>query len=382
MSDETLNKYLHQQVFKFIEIPACACDKKGNILYMNPVAEKLTETRLKRNETLNCNKILNGLEDCKEFCPHASQVSEVVNTSEEKERRFKFSVFPQEEYNNSGVIMIIKSTDEDENKEDSLLESRGSMLENKLELQAKQIESSILSLLGEMAKGVAHELNQPLQIISLSAELCMSQIYSILDLAKNPNRPDFYMSQDVYRFCDKSLRHLSRISEQVERSSQITWHLRKFSRETGHEKHQVDLNSIIQSTLSIMRATLISECVQVHEEYSPNPLYINAEEAELEWAFRNIVLNAKESLEDKGGVISIRSYVQEEDVILDIEDTGRGIPKEIQEHIFEPFFTTKKVGEGMGLGLSVSYGIIKDHHGSIGLDTRDHTLFRVCLPHI
>ncbi|MBF0286984.1 MAG: response regulator [SAR324 cluster bacterium] len=232
--------------------------------------------------------------------------------------------------------------------------------------QAQLIQSSKLASLGEMATGIAHELNQPLFTIRMSANNLIKADEK--DIVTDPLPP------------------LKKIIRQVDRASQIINHLRTFGRDsTLTPKKEADLNGIIEDALSMINEQFIKRDIIIISELSIEPLIIHCQPVQIEQVLINLLTNAKDALATQAiKKIRLRSFFQDQWIIAEVLDTGTGIPSEIKEKIFDPFFTTKDVGVGTGLGLSISYGIIRDHQGKLEVESEpgESTCFRLYFPKI
>jgi len=213
--------------------------------------------------------------------------------------------------------------------------------------QEQLINAEKLASLGRMAAGVAHELNSPLTGIVTFGHLMLKRL-------PPENTQDI---EDVMI-----------IIEQAERCSKIVRGLLGFSRRTVAEKTKVDINKLVENTLLMVKNQAKFHNI-VFELTLDNSLpQIMSDSNQLQQVFLNLLINAADAMEERGKIyISSRSVERDGKKFIEIEftDTGPGIPEEIQGKIFEPFFTTKPVGTGTGLGLSVSYGIIKKHGGYV-----------------
>ncbi|MEX0766605.1 MAG: ATP-binding protein [bacterium] len=233
------------------------------------------------------------------------------------------------------------------------------------EKQEQLVQAGKLATLGELTTGVAHELNNPLNNIGLF-------LGNSIDLIETGQI-------DTTRI----LRDLRGASQQVRKASEIISHLRTFGRAApvGHE--QMAINQVIRRALSLMQEQFRIRQITVELDLeSAEPLVIGSP-IQLEQVFINLLANARDALADAPRrLIKISSAVSDDIVIITFNDTGPGIPKGLEQRIFDPFFTTKEVGKGTGLGLSITYGILKDHRGTISLDTsvKDGATFRIELP--
>lgn len=211
-----------------------------------------------------------------------------------------------------------------------------------------------LNVIGTLAAGVAHEIGTPLNVISGSAELIVH--------AKTPAERD-----------EMALA----IREQTERISAIIRHLLEFGRRAGTKTTAVDLTEIARSATTLVAPIARKKSITLVVEPPPEPVMVNGNVAELEQVLCNLILNGVQAMPGRG-TITLRTGTSG---TISVEDEGPGIPAEVLPHIFEPFFTTKDVGEGTGLGLSVSYGIVSDHGGTIEAEsTRRGARFIVHLP--
>lgn len=222
------------------------------------------------------------------------------------------------------------------------------------EMMNKQvIESGKLASLGELATGVAHEINNPVAIMVEEA----GWIEDILTEAEFKDNPHM---QELHRA-------LGQINTQGKRCKDITTKLLSFARGSGSAIRELQINEIIEEviTLSSQRAKYAN--IEIHSALQPDLPEIRASETEMHQVFLNLANNAIQAMEKTGGTIQFRSYSEDQDdnIVIEVADTGPGIPEAILGRIFDPFFTTKPVGRGTGLGLSICYGIIRKMNGDI-----------------
>ncbi len=236
------------------------------------------------------------------------------------------------------------------------------VMEQKLQethLQLVQLEK--LRSLGEMAAGVAHEINNPLGGILIYASLLLEGL-----------APDDAQRED-----------LGRIVQEATRCQEIVKSLLEFARQSGPKKELIDVNRAITDGLHFLENQATFHNIEIIKELAPTlpPLLGNA--GQLKQVFLNIMINAADAMHARGA-LTIKTFLSGNGnkVVIEFTDTGGGIPQDILPRIFDPFFTTKKVGEGTGLGLSMSYGIVKEHKGDIEVYTvpGSGTTFRVLLP--
>jgi signal transduction histidine kinase len=217
-----------------------------------------------------------------------------------------------------------------------------------LESQLSQAEK--LSSIGLLAAGVAHEVNTPLAVISSYAQMLAKQVHGD----------------------DRQSALLEKITKQTFRASEIVNSLLNFSRTSGTEFTDVDLNRVIKDTLTLLEHQFKTARISVQQELYPELPVIHGNTGKLQQVFLNLFLNAKDAMPG-GGTLTI-STVNGHHVQVKVTDTGTGIAQEHIHRIYDPFFTTKnkpKTGHsgGTGLGLSVTYGIIQEHAGKIRVDS-------------
>ena len=161
------------------------------------------------------------------------------------------------------------------------------------------------------------------------------------------------------------------MSRELERCGAIVSGLLSFSRESGLEYKDIDLNEVIQSILSLTRHKLELKNIQPVVRLSPTPLMVKGDINQLQQCFLNLIFNAIEAMPGQGRLTVISApHPDRKNAGVEIRDTGYGIPKENLDQLFDPFFTTKGAGEGTGLGLSIVYGIVKNHGGHIHIDSK------------
>jgi len=256
------------------------------------------------------------------------------------------------------------------------LEKTNQELENALkslkQTQAQLIQAEKMAAVGQLAAGVAHELNNPLGGILGYSQFALEKI------DQKPIRQ--FDEEDTENF----LQYLKDIEQQTKRCRSIIQSLLKFSRASCKEKFEpTDVNSILKETLMFTRHQVEKSRVRLVEKLAESLPLINGHSGQLQQVFTNLILNAVQAMPE-GGTLTVVSRICEDlkAVETSFTDTGVGIPEGHLDKIFEPFFTSKKVGEGTGLGLSVSYGLIKNHGGEIKVRSKKSqgTTFTVILP--
>ena len=250
--------------------------------------------------------------------------------------------------------------------------ARDALLELK-ETQSQLIQSAKLASIGELASGVAHELNQPLMVIRTHAQMALR------------GHGKQALSSEV------ALEHIQPIEKNTKRMINIINHLRIFSRHSQKTLSPEDINGIMKGCFLMIGEQLRIHNVHLMFELAELLPKVMGNANQLEQVFLNIIINARDAVleartDEKGkGVIEVATGIfkgEREWVEILFRDTGKGISGKDLNRIFEPFFTTKEVGKGTGLGLSISYGIIKDHSGEIEVAETGPagTTFRILLP--
>ncbi len=227
----------------------------------------------------------------------------------------------------------------------------------RLETEQQLIQASKMATLGEMATGIAHELNQPLSVIKTASS------FSIKKIDKNESIEDEILSN-----------LLIKIDRNVDRAAKIINHMRQFARKSDMDFEKVQINEVLQRAFEIFSQQLKLKGIDVVWKIEKGLPKINADPSRLEQVFINLLLNARDAIEEQWGPrelkmcekkITLTTRSDPQNVICKVCDTGKGVPETITDKIFEPFYTTKEVGKGTGLGLSISYGIVKDCGGNI-----------------
>jgi two-component system NtrC family sensor kinase len=218
-----------------------------------------------------------------------------------------------------------------------------------LERGARQSET--LAALGTMAAGLAHELNNPIGVISSRIEIML------LDAETQP----------VYGQFANDLRVLHRHGQRVARIAQG---LLSFSRQSSGLHGPMDLNHLVEETLLLVERPITAQGVTVTRRLAPDLPPLWGDGNTLQQVLLNLLTNARDAIGGRGeiAVETSRTAGEPEAVRLIVRDTGPGIPPETLPRIFDPFFTTK--AEGTGLGLSITYGIVREHHGTVDVETR------------
>jgi signal transduction histidine kinase len=262
------------------------------------------------------------------------------------------------------------------------------------ETRNQLLQSEKMASIGQLAAGVAHEINNPIGYVSSnlgSLETYLKQVFQVIDAYKlaecaigdaaalalineAKHRADLdFLTEDVFAL-------LSESREGVLRVSKIVQDLKDFSRVGSEDEWSwANLHEGLDSTINIVNNE-IKYKAQLVKHYGVLP-EVECLPSQLNQVFMNMLVNAAQSIEEQG-TITIRSGTGEDEAWLEFSDTGKGISPEHMNRIFDPFFTTKPIGKGTGLGLSLSYGIVQKHHGRIDVESEvgRGTTFRITLP--
>jgi len=247
------------------------------------------------------------------------------------------------------------------------------------QVQARLFQSSKLATLGEMSTGIAHEINQPLAGIALIVK------NTSMLLAKNK------LSVSNIK------KDIKDIESMIQRISKIIYHIRVFAGQESMDFTNVNIHNTLEASLNLLREQLRQHNIKIIFNFSLNLPEIIGEPYQLEQVWINLIINARDAIETKKtkmskdgsefkGQINIKTKLRElkakQFVEINVSDNGTGLNETQREKAFEPFFTSKEVGQGIGLGLPISYGIIKKHKGTIELKNQqaEGTSITVLLP--
>jgi two-component system NtrC family sensor kinase len=231
-------------------------------------------------------------------------------------------------------------------------------------LEAQLIQNDKMASIGQLVSGVAHELNNPLTSIAGLTEL-------LLERSPHPDFPH---------------EHLRVIHDQAERAGRIVRNLLTFARKGVAEKTAVDLNDVATRTSLLIVYELQLHGIELESDFSPEPVVVLGDRYELQQVLLNLVNNAVHAVSQleagRPRRIRLQTSVQAETAVLRVCDSGPGVPPHLANYLFTPFFTTKAPGEGTGLGLSLSYGLVKAHGGELAYEAplEGGAEFRITLP--
>jgi len=227
-----------------------------------------------------------------------------------------------------------------------------------VEKETQLIQAGKLATLGTMAAGMAHEINQPLNVIQICSDLILKMI------KKGVRIPD-----------DELVTMANDIIDNVARAAGVIKHVRDFARQSERDLKKLVINDPINDVFKVLGHQLTVHSIEVKLDLDPEIPKIRAEHNRLEQVFINLVTNAIDSMDEKAEkedgpvekILQIKTYARGGWVMTIVSDTGLGMTDEVKRKFFEPFFTTKETGKGTGLGTSISFGIIKDYGGTIDI---------------
>ena len=254
------------------------------------------------------------------------------------------------------------------------------------------IQQDKMASIGQLAAGVAHEINNPIGFITSNLSTLDKYLDRLGEFIAAQDRAlaagesgDVVNIREVRRklkidhILDDVKQLIAESQDGSSRVQRIVQDLKTFSRLDNPDSSVIDLNNCLETTINIAWNE-IKYVATINREYGEIPP-VSCHPQQINQVFLNILINASQALEGQGN-ITIRTWCEADDVFVAVSDTGKGMPPEIIGHIFEPFFTTKDVGKGTGLGLSISYDIIRKHNGDIKVESTPGvgTTFTVRLP--
>ncbi len=287
-------------------------------------------------------KLLDG-EDWLVSGPHRIFKYHFKASSESESKLLNISLAPffSEEDVNTGTLLVFEDVSQ------------------RVQLESQLQQAEKLSSIGLFAAGLAHEVNTPLAGISSYAQMLLEEV------------PEG----------DSRREALIKIEKQSFRASEIINNLLNFARFSESDFKEVNINRLMSDTVSLLEHQLRKNGINLEMDLADELPETLGNGGKLQQVFMNLFLNAKDAM-PRGGTLNLRSYENNSEIVIEINDTGVGISKEDIKKIYDPFFTTKSVGKGTGLGLSVSFGIIQEHSGRISVESQPNkgTSFSLYLP--
>jgi signal transduction histidine kinase len=246
------------------------------------------------------------------------------------------------------VNVTINSSDEIGELSDSFNGMASELKERESSLKSAQqalVQSAKMAAVGTLTAGLAHEVKNPLSAVLGYAQLSMRKLDQPEALKKN----------------------LGIIENETRRCNEIISNLMQFSRQEKGELSRISVNEVVKKSIEIVDHQLSLKNVRIESDLAENIAPISGNANQLQQVLMNLMINAQHAIGDEGGTVYLKTLSHGGSVIITVSDTGPGIDDDVVEKIFEPFFTTKPAGQGTGLGLSVTYGIIQDHGGDISV---------------
>lgn len=367
-------------------------DRHGRTELLNPAAKRIFELSDEDCIDLNVNSILllsYGKSHESDDCFFANPLFFMGEDREIVGRKKNGTEFPVEfvvaEYTHKGRVAysgVVRDL------------TRRKFLESRL-AQAEKLES-----VGQLAAGVAHEINTPIQFISENTRFLKASFQSLISACSSTKQllekcrtiPELIpLVESVWQVYEKEdLDYLLNeiplaIDQTLEGTTSVTRIVRAlnvFSHPGSENFQKVDLNNELESTLIVSRNEW-KYVAELETDFAPNLPHVMCMPGELNQVFLNLIINAVHAIQEKKsdhlGKITVRTQSEQDRVIIEISDTGTGIPKAIRSRIFDPFFTTKEIGKGTGQGLSICYNVIESHKGKLTFETQEGkgTTFRI-----
>ncbi len=286
--------------------------------------------------------------------------------------------------------------------ENQLLESRDKLQEAHTQLKEHKdriVQSEKLASIGQLAAGVAHEINNPVGYVtsnlgtiseyidSMKAIIVLYRELAALPIDDKENKAvlqkaiaELEEEEDLDFILEDTDNVMSESMEGVHRVAEIVQNLKSFAREDSDARGPHNINDGIEAMIKMVWNELKYSC-EIVREFGSVPV-VQCHKGQINQVIMNILVNASHAMPESGGTITVGTSVQNGQLEISIADNGSGIPEDVLSKIFDPFFTTKDVGKGTGLGLSISHGIIFDHEGTIEVDSEvgKGTNFRIYLP--
>jgi signal transduction histidine kinase len=340
------------------------------------VAAAEDELRATNDELVNVNE---------ELSKRNEELAKYKNYLEDKVKERTFQVQDLNKKLLETNINLLKSNQELTQQKEEL----ASILNELKKAQAGLVHSEKMASLGVLAAGIAHEINNPINYINSGVYGLETLISALLeyinDIKKNHpvgnSENEIAREKELIEITNSAYQLLEHIHMGVERSSSIIKSLKIFSFSGVNTQEYVNIHEGLDATI-VMLNYLVKNRIIIKKEYGQIPL-IQCNSSQINQVFMNLVSNAIEAISENGE-IQIKTFTNETKhcVVISISDNGEGIPPLIQKRIYEPFFTTKDVGKGTGMGLAISYNIIKEHNGDLYFETipGEGTTFHIELP--
>lgn len=351
-------------------------DLNGNVVTANAATEALTGYSLGELLTMNVRSLLD-----KESLSIAGQVRAKLLVGDKIEQPYGQRLIRKdgsqaflklttnilhEDGRPAGFLHIARDVTAEKKMQDTLSQAYRDLTESHKLLQESQeqlVQAEKLSSLGQLAASIAHEINNPLSGILAYDRLLIRKMR------------DGTMTAQV------AIEYLGKMERELVRSTKLVRNLLDFARQSPPAFRSVNLNEVMERAADLVSSSVPMAHIKVVTDFNAGLPAVNADFDQLEQVCTNLILNAVQAMGD-GGTLTLRTLVRGQHAVMQIEDTGCGIPSENMHKLFTPFFSTKKEVKGVGLGLAVSYGIVQNHHGRIEVDSQPGagTTMSVLLP--
>ena len=258
-----------------------------------------------------------------------------------------------------------------------MMEDMRRIYEDLLKSQSQLMQSDKLATIGLLTAGIVHEINNPLSAVVLAFALLENQVQKFSKLLEKLGASTSAESEALLK---ESSGYVVQGRGCVESMVRIVNDIRMFSRSDKGVMNEENVNKIIDSVIGIVWNSLKNR-VTIQKELGELPK-IRCNSQQLSQVFLNLIVNASQAMQGRSGVITVRTAVKDDQVVVQVSDTGCGMTKQVMERVFEPFFTTKGAEQGTGLGLSITFDIVKKHNGKITVESEPGkgTTFTVSLP--
>ncbi len=360
---------LWKPIFDSLEDMILIVDERHKVIKANSSVEDFLELSPGKIEGITCSDLFDiDQKEEDQKCPLISKNSDDKKEFyfPKKDRHLLVKSFPVSEKDTGYTIHQIRDATEKKNIRGEL-EKYSEKLERYKNETQEMIQSEKMASLGRLVSGVAHEINNPLGYMRSSIGFIKDDIHELRDICDK---------DEISGLLDDIDSNLEMNIEGINKITNITETLRKFVSPDIDTQAKTDLNENIRSTLTLL-ANEFKEDIEVKKDLGDLP-DVKCNSSELNQAFINVIYNAIESMEK--GTIEIKTWAEDQKVFVKIKDEGSGIDDDVKNKIFDPFFTTKD--KSTGLGLSVSYRIVKEHDGDIRVKSEEGvgTEFIIILP--
>ena len=316
----------YDELLRSLPLGVLAIDGNSRVQFLNDALGEITEQRQDAIGRLKS---------------HAAQMLATNTTVEEWQLTL-------EDRPPKSLLLVVNPRLDDRGQESGLWVIATDLTEQK-QTSAQLIQAAKLATLGEMSTGMAHELNQPLNVISLATSNLRFTI------KKGKATPE------------NTLTKLDRVDAAVHRAASIIDHMRAYGRLAGEGLSEINVGEICKGACNLLSEQLKLANIALINEVPTEGLLVKGNAIQLEQVLINLINNAKDAIKEQAqeGSVTLDAEINGSKMLLRVTDTGGGIPNHVLPHIFEPFFTTKPVGKGTGLGGSISYGIVREMQGDI-----------------